>query len=530
MAGESDGGEESASLETTPTWAVATVCFVLISISILLEHGLHLLAKYLGRKRRKSLLGALNKIKSVIRHDGDNADLLLLGFISFSLVMLEKPIATICIPRSAAETFLPCKSLTTDEDEEPKCEENVLTSSPSLLSLISGIMFDDGCRMQGKMSLMSRGGVQELQVLIFFLAFFHVLSTLLTFTLGAAKMKRWEHWEAETRTLEYQFSNDPRRFQFIHQTSFGRRHLRYWSQYRLLRLPVNFLRQFFRSVYQVDYLTLRHGFITAHFAEGNSFDFQKYIKRALEKDFEVAVGMRLWIWVFSVLFIFFNAYVFNNYVWLPFIPLVMLLIAGTKLQGIITKMCLDTSDKSHVIQGTLLVRPSDHFFWFDQPRFLLHLMHLLLFQNSFELAFFAWSWYKFGLRSCFHRKNEDIVIKIAMGVLIPILCGYVTLPLYALVTQMGTSMGNSVFPENVVGGLKRWRAKARRNLAARRGDLTTRSLDASVESSPSFANLDASLPLDLDYTSDDDGIERSDHNQQQQQQLGSFHGIEPSRV
>ncbi|XP_042044730.1 MLO-like protein 12 [Salvia splendens] len=497
MAGESDGGEESASLETTPTWAVATVCFVLISISLLLEHGLHLLAKYLGRKRRKSLLGALNKIKS---------DLLLLGFISFSLVMLEKPIATICIPRSAAETFLPCKSLTTDEDEEPKCEEN------------------------GKMSLMSRGGVQELQVLIFFLAFFHVLSTLLTFTLGAAKMKRWEHWEAETRTLEYQFSNDPRRFQFIHQTSFGRRHLRYWSQYRLLRLPVNFLRQFFRSVYQVDYLTLRHGFITAHFAEGNSFDFQKYIKRALEKDFEVAVGMRLWIWVFSVLFIFFNAYVFNNYVWLPFIPLVMLLIAGTKLQGIITKMCLDTSDKSHVIQGTLLVRPSDHFFWFDQPRFLLHLMHLLLFQNSFELAFFAWSWYKFGLRSCFHRKNEDIVIKIAMGVLIPILCGYVTLPLYALVTQMGTSMGNSVFPENVVGGLKRWRAKARRNLAARRGDLTTRSLDASVESSPSFANLDASLPLDLDYTSDDDGIERSDHNQQQQQQLGSFHGIEPSRV
>lgn len=239
----------------------------------------------------------------VIRHDDDNADLLLLGFISFSLVMLEKPIATICIPRSAVETFLPCSSLTTDEDEEPKCEENVLTSSPSLLSLITVIMFDDGCRMQGKMSLMSRGGVQELQVLIFFLAFFHVLSTLLTFTLGAAKvqffsfftvflfyfstlffswvswlvmtfldhliwvlqMKRWEHWEAETRTLEYQFSNgmfifsffemcfiwhkeftwvcilydiDPRRFQFIHQTSFGRRHLRYWSQYRLLRLPV----------------------------------------------------------------------------------------------------------------------------------------------------------------------------------------------------------------------------------------------------------------------------------------------------
>lgn len=33
------------SLETTPTWAVATLCFSLILISTLIEHGLHLLAK-----------------------------------------------------------------------------------------------------------------------------------------------------------------------------------------------------------------------------------------------------------------------------------------------------------------------------------------------------------------------------------------------------------------------------------------------------------------------------------------------------
>lgn len=39
------------------------------------------------------------------------------------------------------------------------------------------------------MSLISAVGVQELQVLIFFLAFFHVLSSFLTFSLGAAKVK-----------------------------------------------------------------------------------------------------------------------------------------------------------------------------------------------------------------------------------------------------------------------------------------------------------------------------------------------------
>lgn len=44
--------------------------------------------------------------------------------------------------------------------------------------------------------------------------------------------------------------------------------------------------------------------------------------------------------------------------------------------------------------------------------------------------------YKYGLRSCFHRKTQDIVIKLVMGVVVHILCGYVTLPLYALVTQV----------------------------------------------------------------------------------------------
>ncbi|PIN06043.1 hypothetical protein CDL12_21413 [Handroanthus impetiginosus] len=359
MAGESGG--DSASLQTTPTWAVATVCFILIAVSILIEHGLHLLAKYLGKKRRKSLLQALNKIKS---------DLLLLGFISLLLTICERPISKICIPEAAAESFLPCKSLEIDKKKEEESK----------------------CRELGKESLMSRVAVQQLQMLIFSLAFFHVLSSFLTFSLGTAKMKRWEHWEAETKTLEYQFSNDPRRFHFIHQTSFGRRHLKFWSEHELIRLPVSFLRQFYGSVYKIDYLILRHGFITAHFAERSNFDFQKFLKRALEKDFEVVAGMRLWIWIFSILFIFFNAYVFHNYAWLPFIPLVMLVVVGTKLQSIITKMCLDSSDKSHVIRGTLLVRPSDHFFWFDRPKFLLHLMHFILFQNSFQLAFFSWSW------------------------------------------------------------------------------------------------------------------------------------------
>ncbi|CAL9006162.1 unnamed protein product, partial [Prunus brigantina] len=93
----------------------------------------------------------------------------------------------------------------------------------------------------------------------------------------------------------------------------------------------------------------------AHFAEGSHFNFQKYIRRILEKDFGVVMGISWWIWLFSVFVIFFNAHGFYNYLWVPFIPLVMLLLVGTKLQGIITKMCLDSHDKSHVVRVLHLV-------------------------------------------------------------------------------------------------------------------------------------------------------------------------------
>ncbi|GFP83479.1 hypothetical protein PHJA_000491300 [Phtheirospermum japonicum] len=36
---------DGRSLEETPTWAVAVVCFVLVAISIIIEHIIHLLGK-----------------------------------------------------------------------------------------------------------------------------------------------------------------------------------------------------------------------------------------------------------------------------------------------------------------------------------------------------------------------------------------------------------------------------------------------------------------------------------------------------
>ncbi|KAK4485484.1 hypothetical protein RD792_008126 [Penstemon davidsonii] len=52
------------SLESTPTWAVAVVVFVLVAISLVLEQILHHVGSWLKKKKKSSLYEALDKIKA----------------------------------------------------------------------------------------------------------------------------------------------------------------------------------------------------------------------------------------------------------------------------------------------------------------------------------------------------------------------------------------------------------------------------------------------------------------------------------
>ncbi|KAI6676477.1 hypothetical protein NL676_037273 [Syzygium grande] len=249
---------------------------------------------------------------------------------------------------------------------------------------------------------------------------------------------------------------------------------------------VCFFRQFFESVTKVDYMALRHGFIMAHLAPDNAarFDFQKYIHRSLEEDFKVVVGISPTIWFTAVLFLLSNTHGWYSYLWLPFISLIIILMVGTKLQVIITEMGLRIQERGDVIKGTVLVQPGDELFWFGRPRFVLFLIHFVLFQNAFQLAFFAWSTWQFTLRSCFHKKLEDIIIRISMGVIIQVLCSYVTLPLYALVTQMGSTMKPTIFHNRVATALKNWHHSARNHVKHSQHSNNTPTPFASMPATP----------------------------------------------
>ncbi|CAA6672968.1 unnamed protein product [Spirodela intermedia] len=407
-----------SSLETTPTWAVAAVSCVFILVAVLVEHALHLLSAFLERRKRKTLNRALYHIQAELRS---------FGFMSLVLNVAQQPISKICIPEGVAESFLPCEEFDSSSDS-PK---------------------DNSCP-EGRVPLLSTRGTDQLLLLIFMLAASHVLTSLLTFGLMMAKMKKWESWK---RRLKLWTTSYPRRFTLARETSFGRRHLQFWRDHRKLLWIGCFLRQFGNSVSKADYLALRHGFIMTHFPQNQRFDFRKFLRKSLDHDFSDVAGISHWSWTYAILFIFSNAHGFYSHFWLPILPLMILLIVGTKLELTITRLCLESSSDDSVLPGTFWVRPNDSLFWFRKPRWILHTIHFIMFQNAFQLAVFVWTW------------TEDIALSMGVGGLVQILCAYVTLPLYALVSRVGSSKTDTIFTEEVVKGLRNWRRAAnRRNL------------------------------------------------------------------
>ncbi|CAI0442819.1 unnamed protein product [Linum tenue] len=432
------GSNMERTLEETPTWAVAAVCFVLVVISIFIEQLIHLAHKWLHKLHKPALVEALEKVK---------AELMLLGFLSLLLTVFQTPISSICVSQKIGASWHPCN----------KKEEKSADSEREVFVEMS----------QGKVAFVSAYGIHQLHIFIFVLAVFHILYCILTYALGRTKVLFVNETPFFFCLYSFGFYLLFRFlvcFTLFGDTSFGRRHLKIWSKSTILLWIVCFFRQFFRSVTKVDYMTLRHGFIAAHLAPGSEsrFDFQKYVNRSLEDDFKVVVGISPVLWFFAVLFLMSNTHGWFAYLWLPFIPLIIILVVGVKLQVIITQLGLRIQDRGDVVKGAPVVQPGDDLFWFGSPRLILSLIHFCLFQNAFQLAFFIWSVYEFGIKTCFHEKTEDIVIRVVMGVIIQVLCSYVTLPLYALVTQMGSNMRPTIFNDRVATALKNWHRTARR--------------------------------------------------------------------
>ncbi|XP_020553386.1 MLO-like protein 3 isoform X2 [Sesamum indicum] len=483
------GDSASTSLEHTPTWALATVCFFIVFVSVILEHSIHLLTNWLRRHGKTALYDAVGRLKS---------ELMLLGFTSLLLAVTQDTISKICVPSKVANTMLPCRrefvtagteSLAVFMHSFNRASADLImadytnfSDSINLHKLYSRRLADedagdgssggvsgtakntdaaDSCSSKGKVSLVTEKAMQQLQIFIFVLAVTQIVYSVLTMALGRAKMRSWKAWEKETQSTDYQIANDPNRFRFTRQTTFARRHNTCTETASQLWIKC-FFRQFFNSVAKVDYFTLRHGFIMAHFsARLNNFNFQKYIERSLDEDFKVVVSISPFMWFLVVIFMLVDVHGWHSYLWISYVPLLIVLVLGTKLEVIVAKMALQLKNQNNVVIGAPLVQLNDDLFWFRRPRFVLHLLHLTLFVNAFELAFFIWVAIQFGLDSCYHEHTVIIITRTVMAVAVQVLCSYITLPLYALVTQMGSEFKGEILKEQIAQVLKQWHSEVR---------------------------------------------------------------------
>lgn len=461
----------SRSLQDTPTWALATVCFIFIFLSIFIEHLIHLLSQFLKRHKKTALFEAVEKLKSV---------LMLLGFMSLILTVTQRWIASICIPTKAAYTMLPCRKTVSTKTTKALGFDGTSTTleviqrrlAETATSTTTTTSSEDQCESKGKSTFISQGGLNQLNNFIFVLAIMQIVYSVLTMALGRAKMRRWEAWERETQTLEYQVANDPNRFRFTRQTTFARRHMNSCTRTPIQLWIKCFFRQFFHSVEKVDYLTLRHGFVATHLPTNNaSFNFQQYIQRSLEEDFRAVVGISPVMWLIVVIFILVDVHGWQAYLWVSFLPLIIVLVLGTKMEVVVAKMAQQLGDKNNVIKGVPLVQPDDSHFWFSQPQFVLTLVHLTLFMNAFELAFFIWVTLQYGIHSCYHENIDIIIIRVVLAIVVQVMCSYITLPLYALVTQMGSNFkSTAVLEEQTTKVIKQWHADVKQKRKKNRQD------------------------------------------------------------
>ncbi|KAH9771080.1 MLO-like protein 1 [Citrus sinensis] len=402
---------------------------------------------------------------------------MLLGFISLLLTVFQNTISKICVHQDVLDNMLPCKRNKTAESEGQNSHvtttshfQTFFSSSISgtakrLLAEEESAASERGyCAQKNKVPLLSTEALHHLHIFIFVLAIVHVTFCVLTILFAGARIRQWKNWEDSIAKQDF----DPEqvlktKVTHVHQHAFIKEHfLGYGKDSALLGWMLSFFKQFYASITKADYVTLRLGFIMTHCRGSPKFNFHKYMIRALEDDFKRVVGISWYLWIFVVIFLLLNINEWHTYFWIAFIPFILLLAVGAKLEHVISQLAHEVAEKHIAIEGELVVQPSDQHFWFNRPQIVLFLIHFILFQNSFEIAFFFWILIQYGFDSCIMGQVCYIVPRLIIGVFIQVLCSYSTLPLYAIVTQMGSSFKKAIFEENVQVGIVGWAEKVRR--------------------------------------------------------------------
>ncbi|KAL3752902.1 hypothetical protein ACJRO7_000318 [Eucalyptus globulus] len=359
---------------------------------------------------------------------------MLLGFISLLLAVFQTRIEKICIPERLANGWLPCKKH--DSSSTSALFTNFFRSSEMrgrhLLAETSPST--DFCAEKGKVPLLTAEALHDLDIFIFVLATSHVILCVVKILLGYEKIHQWNKLanHDDYDKLQQEKQKDRGCLANLGEKPKG------------LGWMCSFFKQFYPSVTKFEYLALRLNFMACEVNKTTEDsqsspqardlhrleeEFRNCIIDVVRKDFEKIVGIRWYLWILAVIFLLVNVAGWHAYFWISFIPLTLLLIAGTILEHMITRLAEEVAQKKSEKEA---VKFQSGYFWFRRHQFVLHLIHIVLFQNSLELIFFFFVLFQYDFHSCIMGKAGFAISRIVIGAFVQLMCIYRTLPLYAI--------------------------------------------------------------------------------------------------
>lgn len=375
---------------------------------------------------------------------------MLLGLISLMLSQTARWISEICVPSSLfSKRFFICSEKDTDSagnSSEWGFNRAELTSDEISL-------FSYHCPEHHE-PFVSFEGLEQLHRFLFILGITHVFYSFATVVLSMIKIYSWRKWEDQSYPLSAE-DLQAKRNRMMRQSTFVSHHASHpWSKNRILIWMLCFIRQFRGSITKSDYLALRLGFITNHKLP-HSYNFHKYMVRGMEDEFHGSVGISWPLWIYVIVCIIVNIHGLNIYFYLSFVPAILVMLVGTKLQHVVALLALEAVEAAAPFAETQL-KPRDDLFWFGKPDFLVWLVQFISFQNAFEVATFIWSLWQLEAYACFMKDHTLIIVRLVSGLLVQFWCSYSTLPLNVIITQMGSKFKRSLIAESVRESLHSW--------------------------------------------------------------------------
>eukprot|EP00850_Spirogloea_muscicola_P023734 SM000384S14657 [mRNA] locus=s384:37135:40543:+ [translate_table: standard] len=307
------------------------------------------------------------------------------------------------------------------------------------------------------------------------MAIVHILFSVVTIVIAEWRISCWKKWEEEAhkdiderKHLPSAWKQAPYR-----HTSFVNRHTRHANHPDSLQLYVAcFFRQFVNSISHTDYRVLRQAFIKSHNAS-LKFDFHSYLLRSMEVDFIHVVGISWYLWLVVLVLLLLAVQSWHILFWVSFAPLLL---------------AHETKDGSgNCLSNSIVLR--DNLFWFNRPVLMLNFIHYILFQ------------WEIGTDSCFTNSYTFLITSVVLSCFVQLLCSYVTLPLYAFATQLGSKFRKELFSEDVHAPLRAWAKRNKKHKPNLLGDAAKQAVGLARSTVIGAASLRAGQVLGLSRAS-----------------------------